>query len=87
MARAGPSAREPVDRGAAGKRKPEQSSGLVEGLAGGVVARPRDDAHSRRALHVDELRMSAGDEQRDEGVRRLDVAFEETPRRYGRAGD
>ncbi len=53
---------EGVDLRATGKRQAEKARRLIEGFAGGVVARPRDDAHLERTLDADELGMTAGDE-------------------------
>ena len=61
---------ERVERGAAGIRKTEQSRGFIERFAGRIVVRTPENVHARCGFDRDELRMAAGDEQRQKRIRR-----------------
>ena len=68
---------ERVDLRAAWIAQSQQTRGFIVGFAGGVVARAADDAHLRCRTDFDELRMAAGDEEREERIWRRFVAVEE----------
>ena len=72
-------AREAVERRAARVAEPEQPGALVEGLARGVVERRADHAVARAARHVEQQRVPAAREQREE--RRLERLGLEVERR------
>jgi hypothetical protein len=57
---------QPRERRAARISQPQQLGGLVEGLAGRVVLRLAEQPVTADAGHLVELRVAAGDQQRDE---------------------
>ena len=59
-------AREPIDRGTARVAEPEEAGDLVERLARRVVDRLAEHAVAPVAVHRDEQRVAAGDDERDE---------------------